>query len=203
MFTRSAIHILTESARPILTRLTVHILHRCPPYPLDRQSKDSLNRRAAYSLDRRSKYSFNRRAPYSLARGFCVAWCWGGGHVKWCHEVAKPVRVGRSPFFFPPSFPFVCLFSPFLFLSLFFFLFCSSFPRRSGRSPKTCDRVLGCGTPAGSARFGAARPGWVRLGSAGLDWARLGWAWLDWARPVLNSACLGSARLGSAWCEHV
>ena len=25
-----------------------------------------------------------------LARGFCVAWCWGGGHVKWCHEVAKP-----------------------------------------------------------------------------------------------------------------
>ena len=26
-----------------------------------------------------------------LARGFCVAGCCGGGHVKWCHEVAKPV----------------------------------------------------------------------------------------------------------------
>ena len=22
----------------------------------------------------------------------CVAWCCGGGHVKWCHEVAKPLR---------------------------------------------------------------------------------------------------------------
>ena len=104
MFTRSAIHILTESARPILTRLTVHILHRCPPYPLDRQSTYSLNRRAAYSLDRRSKYSFNRRATDSLARGFCVAWCWGGGHVKWCHEVAKLVLTAACNYICTDSF---------------------------------------------------------------------------------------------------
>ena len=41
----------------------------------------------------------NVRPRTKLARGFCVAWCWGGGHVKWCHEVAKPVRVGRFPLF--------------------------------------------------------------------------------------------------------
>ena len=29
-----------------------------------------------------------------LAR--CVAGCWGGGHVKWCHEVAKPRRNGSG-----------------------------------------------------------------------------------------------------------
>ena len=26
----------------------------------------------------------------------CVAWCCGGGHVKWCHEVAKPRRNGSG-----------------------------------------------------------------------------------------------------------
>ena len=28
--------------------------------------------------------------------GCCVAGCWGGGHVKWCHEVAKPRRNGSG-----------------------------------------------------------------------------------------------------------
>ena len=32
---------------------------------------------------------FKFQIPVVLARGFCVAWCCGGGHVKWCHEVAK------------------------------------------------------------------------------------------------------------------
>ena len=38
-----------------------------------------------------------RKTNSPLAR--CVAGCWGGGHVKWCHEVAKPRRngSGKSP----------------------------------------------------------------------------------------------------------
>ena len=28
----------------------------------------------------------------------CVAGCWGGGHVKWCHEVAKLGVPGVFPF---------------------------------------------------------------------------------------------------------
>ena len=127
----------------------------------------------------------------------------GGGHVKWCHEVAKPVRVGHFPFPFLLHFLLCAFFFNFFFFFFFFFLvfFCFSCPRRGNRSPKSCDRVLGCETPAGSARFGAARPGWVRLGSAGLDWARLGWAWLDW--PRLGWARLGLARLGVNMYESV
>ena len=53
-----------------------------------------------------------------LASGFRVAWCWGGGHVKWCHEVAKPVRIGRFPFPFPPSFFYLLFFSIFCPFSL-------------------------------------------------------------------------------------
>ena len=33
----------------------------------------------------------------------CVAGCWGGGHVKWCHEVAKLGVPGVSPFPFTGS----------------------------------------------------------------------------------------------------
>ena len=40
----------------------------------------------------------------------CVAWCCGGGHVKWCHEVAKPVRALFFFFLFP--FQFFGLFMP-------------------------------------------------------------------------------------------
>ena len=29
----------------------------------------------------------------------CVAWCCGGGHVKWCHEVAKPVWASSQSIF--------------------------------------------------------------------------------------------------------
>ena len=29
----------------------------------------------------------------------CVAWCCGGGHVKWCHEVAKAVRASSQSIF--------------------------------------------------------------------------------------------------------
>ena len=32
----------------------------------------------------------------------CVAGCWGGGHVKWCHEVAKLGVPGVLPFPSPP-----------------------------------------------------------------------------------------------------
>ena len=52
-----------------------------------------------------------------LACGFCVAWCCGGGHVKWCHEVAKACtdRIVAYLFLFP-----------FLFLSSFSCSFSSS-----------------------------------------------------------------------------
>ena len=35
------------------------------------------------------------KGQMDLPRVFCVAGCCGGGHVKWCHEVAKPVRVEK------------------------------------------------------------------------------------------------------------
>ena len=41
---------------------------------------------------------------FALARGFCVAWCWGGGHVKWCHEVAKPVLAAACNYICTDSF---------------------------------------------------------------------------------------------------
>ena len=34
----------------------------------------------------------------------CVAWCWGGGHVKWCHEVAKPVLAAACNYICTDSF---------------------------------------------------------------------------------------------------
>ena len=56
----------------------------------------------------------------TLARGFCVAWCCGGGHVKWCHEVAKS-SVGHilAYLFF---FPFLFFFFASVFLISFFSL---------------------------------------------------------------------------------
>ena len=69
--------------------------------------------------DRNGSWHIFWASQNQLARGFCVAWCWGGGHVKWCHEVAKPVRIGRFPFPFPPSFFYLLFFSilcPFSFL---------------------------------------------------------------------------------------
>ena len=32
------------------------------------------------------------RPPQRLSPCRCVVWCCGGDHVKWCHEVAKPVK---------------------------------------------------------------------------------------------------------------
>ena len=39
-----------------------------------------------------------------LARGFCVAGCCGGGHIKWCHEVAKPVLAAACNYICTDSF---------------------------------------------------------------------------------------------------
>ena len=58
-----------------------------------------------------------RAETLTLARGFCVAGRWGGGHVKWCHEVAKPVRVRR---FFRFLFKFYSIQFVFLFLVISF-----------------------------------------------------------------------------------
>ena len=48
------------------------------------------------TISRFQKFAKCSKNYSPLAR--CVAWCCGGGHVKWCHEVAKPVRVQRFPF---------------------------------------------------------------------------------------------------------
>ena len=36
--------------------------------------------------------------------GCCVAGCCGGGHVKWCHEVAKPVLAAACNYICTDSF---------------------------------------------------------------------------------------------------
>ena len=45
-----------------------------------------------------------RGSAIRLARGFCVAGCCGGGHVTWCHEVAKPVLAAACNYICTDSF---------------------------------------------------------------------------------------------------
>ena len=41
-------------------------------------------------------YTGGEAPPITTRLGCCVAGRWGGGHVKWCHEVAKPRRNGSG-----------------------------------------------------------------------------------------------------------
>ena len=57
----------------------------------------------------------------------CVAGCCGGGHVKWCHEVAKASADGIHAYLFHFS---VFFFFVSVFLFCFFFVFLAvSFPK--------------------------------------------------------------------------